>query len=360
MSAAGRTADGSIDLPEIEEAAIAELGLRRITTDELTIARVEHGDGVRFSDTRRSRPVNGIHLKRIKALVIPPAWRDVRIARDKQAHLQAIGRDEAGRLQYIYHSAWDDVRAVSKAYRLIELGKALPRLRAAIAKDIAPGSPSMALAAAARLVDVAYLRAGHEAYAGDEGGRGVATLLKRHVRIDQHTLTLSFRGKGGKKVEKQVEDQALAAALVVLHEWRGTRLFKLEANGALRPMTALDLNSYLVARSRRSISAKDFRTFFASARALARLERCELPRSNAGRRRIIAGIAGEISGELANTPAITRKSYIHPVIIEAFEQGALIKPASSRPRRGLTAAESGLVRFLERYISKDPPIKPGR
>src|SRR5205085_6856005 len=146
-------ADGSIPLPEIEEAAIAELGLRRITTDELTITRIERGTGVSFIDTRRARPINGAHLKRIKALAIPPAWREVRIARDKQAHLQAIGRDDAGRLQYIYHSSWDDVRAVSKAYRLVELGKALPRLREAIARDIHPSSPAFPLAAAARLID---------------------------------------------------------------------------------------------------------------------------------------------------------------------------------------------------------------
>src|SRR5262245_54228286 len=107
-------ANGSTPLPEIEAAAIEELGLRRVTADELTIPRIPHGEGVRFVDLRRSLPVNGFHRKRIAALAIPPAWIDVRIARDKQAHLQALGRDSAGRLQYIYHSAWDDVRAVSK------------------------------------------------------------------------------------------------------------------------------------------------------------------------------------------------------------------------------------------------------
>jgi DNA topoisomerase-1 len=110
----------------------AELGLRRITTDELTIAALfQMARASVFVDTRRAQPVNGAPLKRIKALTIPPAWKDVRIARDRQAHLQAVGRDDAGRLQYIYHSAWDDVRAVSKAYRLIEFGKALPRVRSA-------------------------------------------------------------------------------------------------------------------------------------------------------------------------------------------------------------------------------------
>lgn len=346
-------ANGSIPLPEIEDAAIAELGLRRVTTEQLTIARVERDGRVFFVDTAKSKPVNGFHLKRIQALAIPPAWRDVRVARDKQAHLQAVGRDDEGRLQYIYHSAWDDVRAISKAYRLLELGQALPRLRRAIIEDIRPPLPSFPLAAAARLVDIAHLRAGHEAYAGDEGGRGVATLLKKHVHIDKHTICLSFRGKGGKKIEKQLEDEPLAEALTVLCGLRGARLFKLEVTSGLRPMTASDLNAYLVERSRRSISAKDFRTFFASARALERLEGLEVPKSNAARRRILADVAREVSGELANTPAITRKSYIHPAIVETFEMGGLVKPPVRRVRHGLSPAESSLVRFLERHILAD-------
>jgi DNA topoisomerase-1 len=342
---------GSIPIPEIEEAAIKELGLRRVATEELTIARLPQGEGFRFIETRGSRPVNGAHLKRIKSLVIPPAWTDVRVARDKHAHLQAIGRDDAGRLQYIYHSSWDDVRAVSKAHRLLEFGKALPRLRLAIARDIGFDSPAFPLAAAARLVDLTYLRAGHEAYAGDEGGRGAATLLKRHLKVDGCTISLTFRGKGGKTIEKHFEDEILAAALAKLHQWKGARLFKLKVNGGLRPMTATDLNSYLVRRSGRSISTKDFRTFFASACALERLREGGAATSPTAGRKIIRSIAKEISRELANTPAITRKSYIHPAIVEAFQGGQLATPRRRRCRRGLNNAETELIRFIDGYLS---------
>jgi DNA topoisomerase-1 len=339
----------SIPLPEIAEAALKELGLRRVSTDDLTILKVVEGTTVRYIDSRRSKAVNGFHRKRIEALVIPPAWTEVRIARDRQAHLQAIGRDDAGRLQYIYHSSWDDVRSVAKAFRLLELGRALPRLRSRIAADIPPPSPQFPLAAAARLVDLAHLRAGHEAYAGDEGGRGAATLLKRHVKIEGSTISLSFRGKGGKKIEKTLADEPLAAALAELYQWKGPRLFKLKIDGSTRPMTATDLNAYLVKRSGRSISAKDFRTFFASARALERLQGVERPLSGAARKKLLGDIAREIAEELANTPTITRKSYIHPVIIEAFEAGELQERIPARPRRGLSAAEASLSRFLERY-----------
>src|SRR6185295_19236457 len=337
---------------EITEALVQELGLRRISTDELTIARVPHGDGVRFIDSRRGSPVNGAHKARIAALVIPHAWTEARIAHDKQAHMQAVGRDEAGRLQYIYHSAWEDVRAASKAYRLVELGRALPRLRSQIIQDLTPASPSAPLAAAARLVDRAYLRAGHEAYAGEESGRGVATLLKRHVRIDGNKISLRFRGKGGKHIEKEVEDEVLAGVLVRLLEKRGVRLFKLGSGKDIRPMTATDLISYLVDRSRRSISAKDFRTLFASALALDRLYRCEGPLTATARKRAIMAAAREISAGLANTPAIVRKSYIHPTIIESFEAGKLEKVAVERARRGLTRKETALMIFLEKTIPR--------
>jgi DNA topoisomerase I len=173
----------AIALGEVEQKAIDDLGLHRIDTSELTIDRISASE--RFTFVRDGiREVGRRDLKRIAELVIPPAWSEVRIATDANAHLQAVGRDEAGRLQYIYHSSWDDVRSAGKAFRLMQMGRALPRLRSAIERDLPNDSPNLPLAAAARLVDLLHLRAGHETYAGEEGGRGVATLLKRHVQID--------------------------------------------------------------------------------------------------------------------------------------------------------------------------------
>jgi DNA topoisomerase-1 len=338
----------ALELGEIEQKAIDDLGLRRIETSELTIERVAAKEGFQYVRDGK-RAVSRRDLKRIAELVIPPAWSDVRIACDSDSHLQAVGRDEAGRLQYIYHSSWDDVRAAAKAFRLQQLGQALPSLRPAVEEHLTKDSANLPLAAAARLVDLLHLRAGHETYAGDEGGRGVATLLKRHVQIDGASFRLNFRGKGGKRIDKTHADPALAEVLAELRRIRGPRLFKLKTKDGYRPMTAADLNAYLTEVSGKPITAKDFRTLFASAAALDRLCSLDAVDSAAKRRGIIAEIAREISLELANTPAIARKSYIHPLIISKFETCELEGFSNARARAGLTPAESKLMRFFETH-----------
>lgn len=336
----------ALGVGEVEQQAIENLGLKRIDASELTIERVTSANGFQFLHDGK-RQVSRRDLKRITELVIPPAWTEVRIASGRDSHLQAIGRDEAGRLQYIYHSDWEDVRAAAKAFRLQQIGQALPALRPQIEEQLKRDSERLPLAAAGRLVDLLHLRAGHETYAGDEGGRGVATLLKQHVQIDGPTFQLKFRGKGGKRIDKTCSDATLAEALAELRRIRGPRLFKLKSKDGWRPMTAADLNSYLTEASGKPITAKDFRTLFASSMALDRLSLVEAADTPTKCRRIIAETAREISVELANTPAITRKSYIHPLIVTKFEAGELFGFTNSRARAGLNAAESKLMRFLE-------------
>jgi DNA topoisomerase I len=296
-------------------------------------------------DTKRT--FSRATLKRIADLVIPPAWSDVRIATEKDAHLQAVGRDAAGRLQYIYHPEWVEVRDAAKAFRLSQIGSVLGRLRAQIRRDLADGTVDMPLAAAARIVDLLHLRAGHEVYAGDEGGRGVSTLLKRHLKMDTDVFHLAFRGKGGKHIDKTCDDPLLYAALKELRACPGARLFKLKTNGGFRPMTAGDLNQYLAQSSGKPITAKDFRTLFASSVALHELRNLERPTTTVVARRAVAAVARKISIELANTPAVTRKSYIHPRIVESFVKGDLESARDAPRKRALSSAESKLMQFLQ-------------
>jgi DNA topoisomerase-1 len=334
------------DSETIEENAREFLGIRRITADELGIKRSKNGTSFTYIDDAK-RSISRTNLKRIHDLVIPPAWSDVRIATEKDAHLQAVGRDAAGRLQYIYHPEWVEVRAAAKAFRLSQLGSVLGRLRVCIRRDLNEGSVDMPLAAAARIVDLLHLRAGHEAYAGDEGGRGVSTLLKRHLKMDTDGFHLAFRGKGGKHIEKSCDDPLLIAALKELRAYPGARLFKLKTNDGFRPMTAGDLNQYLADSSGKPITAKDFRTLFASSAALNHLQNFGPPSKLAVARRAIMDAARKISAELANTPAVTRKSYIHPLIIERFEKGELENTGDVPRKRGLTNAEAKLMHFLK-------------
>ncbi len=330
----------------IEENAIEFLGIRRITAVELGIKRSKNGSSFTYVDDAR-RPVSRATRKRIADLVIPPAWSDVRIAIERDAHLQAVGRDAAGRLQYIYHPEWVEVRDAAKAFRLSQIGSVLGRLRACIKRDLTDGTVNMPLAAAARIVDLLHLRAGHEVYAGDEGGRGVSTLLKRHLKIDTGVFHLEFRGKGGKHIDKTCDDPLLYAALKELRTYPGARLFKLKTNDGFRPMTAGDLNQYLARNSGKPITAKDFRTLFASSVALNELQYLERPTTTVVARRAVAAVARKISIELANTPAVTRGSYIHPRIVESFVKGDLESAGDAPRKRGLSSAESKLMQFLQ-------------
>jgi len=328
---------------------LRRLGLRKVELEDLTIERVGRGRG--FSFRHDGAAVKDSETRsRIADLVIPPAWREVRIAADPHAHLQAVGRDEAGRLQYLYHPAWDDVRAARKVERLARLGRGLKKLRAVVAEDLANGVSDRRtmLAAAATLVDRAGLRAGHEAYAGPESGRGAATLLKRHVTVDGCDVKLAFPGKGGRRIEISFADEQLARVLAELKKVRGPRLFK-ERNGrGLRPLTAEDLNEYLREASGEDITAKDFRTFLASARALELLCTADPATTARERRRCLAAVSRQVGEVLNNTPTVARASYIHPEVLERFEDGVL-DPKLLRPKRrqGLDAAESALMRLIE-------------
>lgn len=352
-----------------ERRLLRRLGLKKVEPDDLSIERYASGRGFTFRDangaTVRDRETRG----RIAGLAIPPAWRNVRIAADPHAHLQAVGRDEAGRLQYLYHPAWNEVRAARKVERLLRLGRGLQRLRVAVARDLANGDLANGdlangdlangdlangagdrrtmLAAAAALVDRAGLRAGHEAYAGPESGRGAATLLKRHVIVEGHEVKLAFPGKGGRRIEVRIIDRDLARVMSHLKQVRGARLFKLREGPSTRPVTAEDLNDYLREASGEDITAKDFRTFRASARALEFL--CASPPANPyQRRKCLAGVARQVGDMLNNTASVARSSYIHPVVVDRFEDGRL-DASLLRPkwRHGLDAAETGLMRVLE-------------
>jgi DNA topoisomerase I len=332
-----------------ERRLLRRLGLRKVELEDLTIERIACGRG--FSFRRDGAVVSESETRRrIADLVIPPAWRDVRIAADPHAHLQAVGRDEVGRLQYLYHPAWSEIRAARKVERLGRLGRGLQKLRAVVAEDLANGASERRtmLAAAAALVDRAGLRAGHEAYAGPESGRGAATLLKRHVTVDGCEVKLAFPGKGGRRIEICLADEQLARVLAELKKVRGPRLFK-ERNGhGLRSLTAEDLNEYLREASGEDISAKDFRTFLASARALELLCTTAPATTARERRRCLATVSKQVGDVLNNTPTVARSSYIHPEVLERFEDG-LLDPALLRRKRrqGLDAAESALMRLIE-------------
>lgn len=308
------------------------LGLRLGHPDELTIRRIKRGKGFGFVAENGKTIRNKDVLKRLNSLAVPPAYVEVRYAADAALHLQAIGRDAAGRLQYRYHADWEKVRETRKAHRLARLVEALPRIRRSVAQHLSVGEPTreFALAAVIELVARTAIRPGNESYAKLNGTRGATTLHKSNVAVEGDCVVLSFRAKGGKQVRKECDASRLATALRVLLVLPGRRLFQYrDANGDLRSVSTAQVNSFLREVAGISISLKDFRTLMASAAVMESLSRVSPAENARARRKQVLEAVRAAAEDLANTPAICRKSYVHESIVTAFEDGLLERFAST-------------------------------
>jgi DNA topoisomerase-1 len=326
--------------------------LHYVTTEDLTIERRRHGGGFVYLDARGRRLRDERMLYRLKRLAVPPAYDAVRFAPDPHAHLQAVGRDAAGRAQYRYHPDWEKVRELRKARRLARLAEALPLIRRWVTRHLNDAEPTRerALAAVIELVGLTALRPGSEAYAKQNGTRGAATLLKSDLTISKNTVTLRFTGKGGKTIDKAVVSARLANALRRLATLPGRRMFQYRnGGGAIVPLRRRDVNSALQEIAARKVSLKDFRTLIASAQAIQHLATLDPKPSERGRKRQLLATMREISAELANTPAVCRKSYVHTAVVEAFESGELQKIAK---RGGALRSVSGREKMLARLLQQ--------
>lgn len=331
-------------------AILRRLGLRYVSVGELTIRRRRNGSGFVYLGAGGRKLRDRHILYRLKRLAVPPAYEDVLFAADSHAHLQAIGRDSAGRTQYRYHPDWQQVREMRKARRLAKLTHLLPRIRGWVSRHLRGSDPThdFALASAIELVALTALRPGSETYASQHGTRGATTLLKSDVAIEGDRIALHFRGKGGKIVDKEFRSRRLARALKCLLTLPGKRLFQYRAeDGRVRALRRREVNAGLRAMTGRTISLKDFRTLIACARALEALAAME-PKPNArGRRQQVVQAMRAVAEDLANTPAVCRRSYVHDVVVAAFESGALQKMVA---RDGQTRAAAARERMLAELL----------
>ena len=312
------------------------LGLHMVKPDALTIRRARAGEGWAYTNARGRRINDPRVVARLNKLAVPPAYEDVRYARDPRAHLQAIGRDAAGRLQYRYHAEWEKIRDIRKAQQLIGLVEVLPKVRRALAARLGEDTPTreFALAAMIELIAASAIRSGSEEYAKQHRTRGAATLLKSNVRASgDDRLVLSFRAKGGKPVRKEIVHERLCAAIARLREIPGSRLFQYRTEeGAVRTLSAADANAYLREIAGCPISLKDFRTLCGTAEAMEALAALDPAESARARRKQIVEAIRTAAARLENTPAICRKSYVHPAVVTAFEAGALKEFAEALKR----------------------------
>jgi DNA topoisomerase-1 len=279
---------------------------------------------------------------------VPPAYKHVLYATDPAAHLQAVGRDAAGRLQYRYHPQWDHVRELRKARRLARLADALPQVRRSVGQHLASDSQTREFASAAviELVARSAIRPGSEGYTRLNGTRGAATLLKSNVTTYGESIILRFRSKGGKIVTKEFTAPRLVRAIGLLRQLPGRRLFQYRADdGTVRGVTAREVNAFLREIAGVNISLKDFRTLLASASVLETLARTKPAASERQRRKQVLQAVSAAAEDLANTPTICRKSYVHDTVVTAFEDGVLerfaqtLKNCRSPTRRAKVLAQ---------------------
>jgi len=315
------------------------------TDSESGITRESGKDGFVYR-TPRGRVITDVRkLARIDALVIPPAWKDVWISPNPRGHLQATGKDARGRKQYRYHPAWVAERDEDKFDSLPDFARALPRIRRRVAQDIAALRLTKArvLAAVVQLMDQTFIRVGGERYRRTNGSFGATTLRNHHVDVNGEDISLDFRGKSGKRHRVQIQDRRVANVIRRCLEYPG-QLFVYREDAETKSICAADVNEYLAqASGGGSVTSKDFRTWGGTVRAAEYLGKVPRPDARAAVKKHVRDAVRSASHVLGNTPAVCRRSYIHPAILKCYENGIDVKP---RRIAGLRMRESAVLGLL--------------
>lgn len=332
---------------DAERCALAA-GLHYVSGDVPGVRRVRRGRGFSYLGPD-GRPVPAEVRARLAALVIPPAWTDVWISVDEHAHLLATGLDDRGRKQYLYHERWREFRDVLNFYRLVDVGRRLPRVRAHVADQMRRRTVDRdrVLATMLRIVDLCGLRVGSEAYADENDSYGLTTLTKKHVTVSGDDVHFCFPAKSGKQADVHLADRPVAAVLGHLLTQRGSRLFTVDR----KPVAADELNTRLGELAGAHITAKDFRTWKGTVTAYSVLSR-HLPPGPDAEQRVVQAVDAA-SDTLRNTRAVARAHYVHPHVVASYLDGTF-EQLQRRPARlpGLTLDERRLLSFLEALFER--------
>ncbi|RZI84871.1 MAG: DNA topoisomerase IB [Rubrivivax sp.] len=331
-----------------DEAGSPDKGLRYVTDEQPGFTRVKRGKGFIYRQPDGKLLKDEAHLARIRSLVIPPAYQDVWICRWPNGHLQATGRDARGRKQYRYHPAWQQQRDAEKFERMAAFGQALPAIRRQVARVLAawkPGAPVtrlLVLATIVRLLDTTLVRVGNESYRRANGSHGLTTLRDRHARFSNGALRLCFAGKSGVLHEVAVDDVRLARIVRRCQALPGHELFQYrDDDGQLHAIRSDDVNAYLREVAGTDYSAKDFRTWHATVQALVlSCEACAADGSTL--QQTLPRILAQVACQLGNTPAVCRKSYVHPRVLALGEMLATQPDEAARIAARLGRHKAGL------------------
>jgi DNA topoisomerase I len=360
-------ADGSVNGEEgtiVDAPAAAEqAGLVYVSDEEPGIRRRRSGKGFSFRNPDGTAVKDKDTLARIKSLAIPPAYTDVWICADPKGHIQATGRDDRGRKQYRYHPRWREVRDSTKYERMLDFGKALPAIRERISADMGKrGLPrEKVLATVVHLLENTLIRVGNTTYSKENKSFGLTTLQDRHVEVDGGKMRFQFKGKSGKVWNLQVKDRRIARIVKSCQDVPGQHLFQyLDDEGQRHGVTSQDVNDYLREISGQDFSAKDFRTWAGTVLAAIALTEFESFDTKAAAKRNLRDAIERVSSRLGNTPAICRKCYIHPQVLDCYLEGDLVNQLKDQIEEDLRTdldalkpEEAAVMAFLHRRLTRD-------
>lgn len=358
---AGPLSNAPVAGGDLREAASAA-GLTYVSDEEPGYTRRRSGNGFTYVSPDGRRVTDRSVLKRLKSLVIPPAWTGVWIGADPDGHLLATGRDAKGRKQYIYHPRFRAMREEAKYERLIDFATLLPQIRETVARHMAlRGLPrEKVLATIVHLLETTLIRVGNQDYARQNKSYGLTTLRTPHVRVDGIELRFEFKGKSGRVWRLRLRDRRIAKVIRACQELPGQQLFQyIDESGERRGVTSTDVNAYLREIVGCEITAKDFRTWAGTVLAALALGEVGPSTSATDSKRRIRMAINAVAAKLGNTPAICRKCYVHPHILDGYLSGSLVqeiaRSASDEPvSEGLLAEEAAVLSYLTRALDRPP------
>jgi DNA topoisomerase-1 len=333
--------------------AAEEAGLQYVSDNRPGYARTAKNGEFEYLDTQGKTIRDEPRLLRIKRLAIPPGWTDVWICPSPTGHIQATGRDARRRKQYRYHERWRELRDENKFGRLADFANALPKIRRRVARDMRlPGLPrEKVLATVVRLLERTFIRIGNEEYARANKSFGLTTMKDRHVKVKGPRLRFRFRGKSGRQHEVDITDRRIAKIVSKCQDLPGQALFQyLSDQGEVRDITSQDVNDYLREITNENFTAKDFRTWAGTVLATIALNaQGEFETKKQAKANVKTAICA-VAHFLGNTPAICRKCYVHPAIVEAYlagrQVGGLTEAIGTPKSVNLRAVEVAVLKFL--------------
>ena len=355
------------DLPSLEdskdpEKSAARAGLNYVHDDTPGFTRRKSGKGFSYKDLDGKTIADEQIKARINALVIPPAYTEVWICPDPDGHIQSTGFDEKGRKQYRYHPRWNEVRDEAKFTRLIAFAHALPGIRKRTDADMKRRNLSRekVLAAVVQLLEKTAIRVGNEEYARQNETYGLTTMENRHVEVEGNVVHFEFTGKSHKEHEIDLKDAKLAKVVEQLQDLPGQSLFQYQDESGVHHVNSGDVNAYLHEIAGEHFTAKDFRTWAGTVAASLALQEFEEFSSAGDARKNVTEAVKAVAEKLGNTPAVSRKSYIHPAVIESYFDGAMLDTMQQKVEEeldenlaGLRPEEAAVLGLLQQKLAHE-------